>query len=533
MSFRQWLRHVSAILLPSKCSPKKNRRPKYRGRPTRPLELETLEERLAPATGVWIGGGANTNWTTAGNWQGGVIPNASGDIAQFQGTYTANQTVTVNAPITVAEIDFGSNKNITISSNGGTGNVLTLDNTANATNAILDVGHNFPNTAVDTLNVPLLENSQVLAIISGGTLNVTNTAAALPNQANGFVSTDTFTVNSSGTLEAAADPSSPALGNAAINLGGGTLQIDSGATASALNNLVTDLAGASSTIATTGASAVTLSNTTAFAGNGTLTITSAGASSLSMNTLSLPLTGPATDTLVQNAANALTVNSVTDDSLGDETLTYAGTGTVILPNFSGDTNTSVLNGATLNLGSSNSLGSGGVTLTSGTIEVSSASLTINNNLTFSSGGSVTAAGVNAFTLGGSITLTGTDTLNQTDSGGLTLAGGTVGTGTLNVVIGTNDALTIAGTNPFTIGSVTTNGADTLTQNDSALLTVSGGTTGTGTLNLVYGANTAVAFTGTAPSTISAVTLSSSDTLTVSGTGGTTITGASPAPATIR
>ena len=215
---------------------------------------------------------------------------------------------------------------------------------------------------------------------------------------------------------------------------------------------------------------------------------------------------------------------------GDETLTYAGTGTVNLPNAgSADTYNTTLNGATLNVGNPTSLGTGTlggiVTLTSGTIEAGTTGINLANPLTFSSAGSVTTGGANGFTLSGAVTLTGTDTLTQNDTGGLTLSGGTGGTGTLNVVFGSNDALTAAGTSAISLGSITTSGTDTLTQNDTGGLTVSGGTSGTGTLNLAFGAPTAATFSGTTPSSLGAVTLSGSDTLTLSGAGGTTIKGA--------
>ena len=177
--------------------------------------------------------------------------------------------------------------------------------------ANIDVGATFPNSGVDTLNVPLAENTPQTGVVTGGTLDVTNTSALAPNA---FVATDLFTVNTGATLEFAADPTNPALGAAAINLNGGTLQIDSSASgSSALANTVTDVAAASSTIKTTGSNAVILSSATSFAGNGTLTVTSTGTSSLTLSTLALPTTGPATDTLTQNASTALTVNAVTDD----------------------------------------------------------------------------------------------------------------------------------------------------------------------------------------------------------------------------
>src|SRR5262245_12819137 len=55
--------------------------------------LEVLEGRIAPATRVWDGGGANNQWATAANWVGDVAP-ATGDDLVFPGG--AQQATSVN-----------------------------------------------------------------------------------------------------------------------------------------------------------------------------------------------------------------------------------------------------------------------------------------------------------------------------------------------------------------------------------------------------------------------------------------------------
>ncbi|MBN9517776.1 autotransporter-associated beta strand repeat-containing protein [bacterium] len=45
--------------------------------PVAGLRFEQLEDRLAPATFTWTGAGANANWSTPGNWQGGVAPSGA------------------------------------------------------------------------------------------------------------------------------------------------------------------------------------------------------------------------------------------------------------------------------------------------------------------------------------------------------------------------------------------------------------------------------------------------------------------------
>src|SRR5262245_52926342 len=63
----------------------------HRSRAAR-LQVETLEERLTPATRVWAGGGTDilcgglgtaSNWTCPANWVGDVAPRPGVDILEF------------------------------------------------------------------------------------------------------------------------------------------------------------------------------------------------------------------------------------------------------------------------------------------------------------------------------------------------------------------------------------------------------------------------------------------------------------------
>lgn len=48
----------------------------YNKKPRLRLRLEELENRVTPATHIWTGAGADTNWSTAANWKGG-LPSAA------------------------------------------------------------------------------------------------------------------------------------------------------------------------------------------------------------------------------------------------------------------------------------------------------------------------------------------------------------------------------------------------------------------------------------------------------------------------
>ncbi|MGE5041960.1 MAG: hypothetical protein ACM3IJ_03575, partial [Candidatus Levyibacteriota bacterium] len=86
--------------------------------------------RAEGLTICWSGGGADNNWSTAGNWKGGVAP-GSGDIAEFDnttdcpiGTYpNANKNATIDVAISVAGINI---KNYTGTITQGTGNTITV-----------------------------------------------------------------------------------------------------------------------------------------------------------------------------------------------------------------------------------------------------------------------------------------------------------------------------------------------------------------------------------------------------------------------
>src|SRR5262249_37392466 len=148
----------------------------------RHLWIERLEDRTLPSTFNWTGGGADSNWSTGANWNllsgSGSFPNAVGDVAQFTGT-PARTTVTLNQNITVREPDFGTASNIT--SNGLGANLLTLDNTGNGPNAVINVGAlSFTNTGTDVIAAPLVVvapvGSPLAATVAGGTLQLTNTS---------------------------------------------------------------------------------------------------------------------------------------------------------------------------------------------------------------------------------------------------------------------------------------------------------------------------------------------------------------------
>ncbi len=86
------------------------------------LALAAFALPVGAATITWSGAGANTNWSNAANWQGGVVPGAA-DRAAFTGI-APTASVTVDAPVTVIGIDFAGDANYNL-----TGSLVTVTGT--------------------------------------------------------------------------------------------------------------------------------------------------------------------------------------------------------------------------------------------------------------------------------------------------------------------------------------------------------------------------------------------------------------------
>jgi hypothetical protein len=96
---------------------------------------------------TWHGGGGNVNWSTAGNWSGGVVP-GSYDIAIFDNTCSSNCSPTIDTTVNVGGIVMTSGYAGTITQ--GTGNQLNINGmmgylqsggTFNGSNAEIFIGN--------------------------------------------------------------------------------------------------------------------------------------------------------------------------------------------------------------------------------------------------------------------------------------------------------------------------------------------------------------------------------------------------------
>jgi len=145
-------------------------------------QLETLEERVVPATITWanpIGG----SWQTAGNWDLNRVPAATDDVViPDVGTTGANVAITYNTgSTTVNSIDCAE----MLSVNGGTltdaGNLSGTGSTNLAGGTFIFAGANWTNTSTLNITSGTINLGGSFATTDIGTLNRTNGTAGTVN----------------------------------------------------------------------------------------------------------------------------------------------------------------------------------------------------------------------------------------------------------------------------------------------------------------------------------------------------------------
>lgn len=133
---------------------------------------------LRGATLVWNGGGADDNWSTAGNWTG--VAFTAGDILQFGGSTRLGAVNNLAVDTLVGGIDFTNNLNPNVSAFSLSGNRITLGgnittaSTSTSFNAIttdaigLDMVLNATRTITVAANGTALHNLTLNGVISDG-----------------------------------------------------------------------------------------------------------------------------------------------------------------------------------------------------------------------------------------------------------------------------------------------------------------------------------------------------------------------------
>ncbi len=472
----------------------------------------------------------------------GVIQNSTTSGLSISGvnTYSTGTIIkagTVTATVSASALGSGS---------------VTLGDTAGSNNASLLIGTTGLNYA----------NAIILATGTTGTLTLGNTGAAISTTFSGGVTgANNLTINSNATtgtitLSSAAVNNAGTVTNIGTGTGTTTISAGVGANVTGLLENSTTSAFTISGLMTVGASGKSLSNisgakilTVSGGSNGsgnmllnnnsTLTsgITISGSSLNHSGTITNAGTGTGSTLIsaiigtnisgvVQNSATSgLTVSGV--NTFASETVIKAGTitattsgsalgtGSVTLGDTSGSNNASLLIGTTgLNYANAIILASGNT----GTLTLGNTGTAIST--TFSGG----VTGTNDLTINSNAT-TGTITLSTiavNNTGKITNIGSGTGTTTISANIGANvtDIIENSTTSAFTIsGALSVNSVSTsLTNvNGTKLLTLSGGTTGTGHLILKNNSaiDNAVAISGSA--------LNHTGTVTNAGTGTGSVT----------
>ncbi len=309
----------------------------------RPLALELLESRVVPTSFTWTGGGANSNWSTGGNWQGGVAPTTTTALAGMLifGTGEARLTNTDDiSGLSVAEVQVAggysfSGYGLTLTGASGVG----IDNQSgtNTVNNALTMGFN--------MTFQEEAGSLILTAAISGDFNLTQNGSGTLVLTGGNNYSGTTTI-SAGTLQ---------IGNGGANYGLGVGSVvDNG-------NLTFDLTGTQYT-------------NDSISGSGSLT--QAG---LGTTVLTAPNTYTGTTTI---SAGILQLGNGYSGTLGsgtvidDASLAFGrNDNSFIVPNaISGTGSVQQIGGGTTALTGANTY-SGTTTLTSGFLQIGNGSTT--------------------------------------------------------------------------------------------------------------------------------------------------------------
>ncbi|WP_431685641.1 tandem-95 repeat protein [Hahella sp. NBU794] len=313
-------------------------------------------------------------------------------------------------------------------------------------------------------------------------------------------------------------------------ISGGTLTLGGGVTLTMNNgsgdtgSIGTIFAGTGS-LSKTGAGTLTLTGTQTYSGTttisaGALSIASdsnVGSGQLVLNGGTLTVTG---STTINNAINVAAdstfsvSNSVTASGLlsGSNALTKTGASTLTLSNTGNSASFSgaiTVSAGTLAVSSDGNLSSGAITLDSGTLNLTGATFTVDNAISLGAGGGTVGAVSGAKVLSGVIS--GSGSFAKTGGPALTLSATNTFSG----------GATVSGTNGLSVTDSSNLGSGSVTLNSSSLLTVTGSGV-TISNNLVMGGDATLSNANDI--TWSGV-ISGSSSLTKSGAGTLTLSGA--------
>src|SRR5438132_7182680 len=196
--FRNWLpRTLTRTIKPL--------REGHRGagpRPSSRLKLEALEDRLAPATHIWVGPAVGGLWSVAANWNGGAPTSgeAGGTIVQFNGGIDSIDDI---VGLVVGQIHFTADAN-TI--RGLT--PLGIDGSSVANSLVNDAG----SSTLDATLPLALSGGNFVALVSAGQVTIAGSISG----------------NEGLTLAAGSDAGTLVLGGVSANTYTGTTTVQDG-----------------------------------------------------------------------------------------------------------------------------------------------------------------------------------------------------------------------------------------------------------------------------------------------------------------
>ncbi|MBI5273093.1 MAG: autotransporter domain-containing protein [Chlamydiia bacterium] len=467
---------------------------------------------LWASSAAWNTTGSGT-WGTAANWSPVTVPDGAGQTATFGSVITQNSVITLASSVTLGSIVFPGfvNFSYTVTPSGGSGFTIsggtqTISHTQGTVTIEAPIAAPAGTFAISSTSTSPLTFSNTL---SGSTITFSSTLAAHVTSVSGVISANAMEL-SGGVLELG---SSPLIVNSIQYIGSiGTVRVPSGSLQFTPTELVVSTALAGSvTVHDIGAGASLtiacpiiedfMNSTIIKQGEGDLTITSPSASSLSVlqldagrfissNTDSLPITlvlsggtWRAGASMTSFASTICEQPSIIDTQgfnlvcatniFSPSYFTKIGSGTLSLQYTTNTNSELIISEGTVNITAEDSVGTGAVTLSGGTLQAGSNAITIGSSHPIITTDASSAIDTQSFTTTVTSSISGAGGIRKLGSGTLHLqntsnsyAALTVNAGVLRIAANgslgaSSSAITLSGgtlqsgTNTITIGAAHT------------------------------------------------------------------------------